>query len=182
MPRAVNKFWPAPRAASTTSPPSSSPPVFAKAKKDMVGKRPRTTYSITPKGRRALAEWLAIEGKAPELEFEALMKVFFGEHGDRESMRSHLAAARRFAEERQEEAVELVQGYLRDGGPFPDRLPIMVLTGRFLNDFARLVGGWAEWAEKEIATWPDDVADAEPNRAVMEAVASRQPLPRMGAD
>jgi len=170
MGRAMNRFWPRAQSRIYDEPAKLVAAGLAKAVKDTVGRRPRTTYSITPKGRRALAEWLEVEGAPPELEFEALLKVFFGEHGDRAAMLRQVAAARDWSRARLDQDAEVVRGYLQDGGPFPDRLPVIVVTGKFLHDFAGLVHDWSTWAEKEIASWPDDITAAEPNRAVMEAV------------
>lgn len=172
MTRGMSRFWPRAESRIYDEPAKLVAAGLAKAKKDTVGRRPRTTYSITPKGRRALAEWLEVEGGPPELEFEALLKVFFGEHGDRAAMLRQVLAAREWSEARLSQDAELVRGYLRDGSPFPGRMPVIVVTGRFLSDFARLVGEWSTWAEKEIASWPDDISVAEPNRAVMEEVAA----------
>lgn len=172
MGRAMNRFWPRAVSRIYDEPGKLVEAGLAKAKRDTVGRRPRTTYSITPKGRRALTEWLEVEGAPPELEFEILLKVFFGEHGDRAAMLRQVSAAREWAQARLAQDAELVQGYLRDGAPFPDRLPVIVVTGKFLSDFARMVLEWSTWAEQEIASWPDDISAAEPNRAVMEEVAA----------
>lgn len=172
MDRSLRHFWPRAESRIYDEPPKLVAAGLARAKKDKVGKRPRTTYSITAEGRRALREWLDVEGAPPQLEFEGFLKVFFGEHGDREAMLTHLEAARRWSEDRLTHDAELVQRYLNTGSPFPDRLPIIVLTGRFLSDFARLVGAWATWAEEEVRGWPDDIAAAEPNRGAMEEVAA----------
>jgi DNA-binding PadR family transcriptional regulator len=172
MDRSLRRFWPRAESRIYDEPPKLVAAGLARASKDLVGKRPRTTYSITDEGRNALGQWLDVEGAPPELEFEGLLKVFFGEHGDRQAMLTHLAAARRWSEERLTQDAAIVQGYLREGSPFPDRLPVIVLTGRFLSDFARLVGLWAEWAEDEVAAWPDDIAAAEANRPAMDEVAS----------
>ena len=80
------------RASSTRSPRSWWPAGSPRAADDAVGKRNRTIYSITPKGRRALAAWVAEPGEGPVLEFEQLMKVFFADHGTTDDLRR---AARR---------------------------------------------------------------------------------------
>jgi len=53
--------------------------------------------------------------------------------------------------------------YLATGGPFPERLHLIVLTGKFILDFTALLEDWARWAEVEVAKWPDvDPVDAVP--------------------
>lgn len=172
--RGMRLFWPRAESRIYDEPPKLVAAGFARAKKDTVGKRPRTTYSITAKGRRALRDWLAVDADPPQLEFEGLLKVLFADHGDRASLLAHLDAARRWSEERQTEDANLVQDYLRDGGPFPERLPIVIVTGRLLTDFARLVGEWAAWAEQQAQSWPDDIAAATPDQTVMERIAGYQ--------
>jgi len=60
----------------------------------MVGKRRRTIYTITPKGRRALAKWVPTPGEGPVIEFEQLIKVFFAEHATKADLLATLAGIR----------------------------------------------------------------------------------------
>src|SRR5262245_35683445 len=41
--------------------------------------RTRQVYRITPAGRRALKRWLATEPAPPQLEFEALLRLFYAD-------------------------------------------------------------------------------------------------------
>jgi hypothetical protein len=41
----------------------------------------------------------------------------------------------------------LCREYLEGEGPFPERLPWLILAGKFLDEFHRAVDRWAEWAE-----------------------------------
>ena len=68
MERSVKNIWP--RAASRIyeEPKRLVKQGLAKDVLDHVGKRPRTTYSITAKGRRALSAWLAETGGGPSIE------------------------------------------------------------------------------------------------------------------
>jgi len=51
-------------------------------------------YELTHQGRRALADWVDVPGDPPSLEFEALLKVAFADHGSLEGLRANLAAIR----------------------------------------------------------------------------------------
>src|SRR5262245_56554073 len=44
--------------------------------------------------------------------------------------------------------------YVATGGPFPERLHIIALIGRFLGDYAQLLESWAAWAEEQVTHWP----------------------------
>ena len=43
--------------------------------------------------------------------------------------------------------------YVEDGGPFPDRLPVIALINKFLLEQAELLERWAGWAESVVANW-----------------------------
>src|SRR5688572_20716249 len=55
MQRALGQFWPRAESKLYEEPKKLVAHGFARSSSEMVGKRPRTVYSITPKGRRALA-------------------------------------------------------------------------------------------------------------------------------
>jgi hypothetical protein len=55
---------------------------------------------------------------------------------------------------------------LRHPGSVPQR-------GPGVTDFSALVARWAERASTEAEKWPDDPAEAVPDRAALEAIARR---------
>ena len=73
------------------------------------------------------------------------------------------------------------RAYLDGEGAFPERLPWLVLCGQFLEEFDIMVERWTEWAASVVATWPDDIAAAEPELDVLEAQAERTRRGRRGA-
>lgn len=131
-------------------------PRLAEATTESVGRRPRTSYSITPSGRRALAAWLHEPGDGPVIECEQLLKIFFAEHGTKADALSTLAAARGWAAERNEANLAAARAYLAGEGPFQHRLAQHMLVGAFLTDFYAMVARWAEWATTMVEQWPDD--------------------------
>ena len=175
MDRSMRYFWPRAESKLYDEPPKLVAHGLARATRDAVGKRPRTVYAITPKGRRALRAWLDEPGRPPALEFEGLLKLFFGEHGDRASMLAHLAAAREWSQQRLEHDAAMARSYLDGTGPFPDRAAVIVLTGRFLTELATLVDDWATWAEEQVRAWPDDVTAAAADVATLRDVSERGP-------
>ena len=86
MQRALGQFWPRAESKLYEEPKKLVAHGLARSSSDMVGKRPRTVYSITPKGRRALEAWVPTPGEGPVLEFEQLVKVFFAEHGTKDDL------------------------------------------------------------------------------------------------
>jgi PadR family transcriptional regulator, regulatory protein AphA len=173
MDRSVGRFWPRATSKLYEEPKKLVEHGLAKARTEQVGKRPRTVYSITPKGRRALAEWMREPGDGPVLECEQLLKVAFAEHGTRDDALATLAATRAWAEERNQENKSAAEAYSSGTGPFQHRAAQGVLAGRFLTDFYRMVAEWSDWARDIVADWPDNPADAQPDPRALEETAQR---------
>lgn len=173
MDRTLSRFWPRARSKLYEEPKKLVAHGLARASEGAVGRRPRTVYTITARGRRALASWVAEPGEGPVLEFEQLMKVFFADAGSTEDLRRTLREARAWVHERTVVNVEVGRSYLDGSGPFPQRAAVNMIVGRFLDDFLETVDRWAEWAEAITESWPDRPADAEPDRAALEDTVRR---------
>jgi DNA-binding PadR family transcriptional regulator len=148
---------------------------LALATEEMVGRRPRTVYTITPAGRRALRRWLGTPGEGPVLEFEQLLKVFFVDHGTKADAVQAIANIRAWAKERTEENITVARSYLAGTGPFPERAAVISVVGRFHTDFADMVANWADWAAGVIDTWPDNPSQAQPDWETLKQIAQRDP-------
>ncbi|GAC1473506.1 MAG: helix-turn-helix transcriptional regulator [Chloroflexota bacterium] len=174
MDRALGQFWPHARSKLYEEPKKLVARGLASATSEPVGKRPRTVYAITDKGRRALTEWVPLPSTGgPTLEFEQLVRVFFAEHGTREDLLAAIASARAWAEQRFQATADIPRGYLSGEGTFPERLPWLILVGRFLSDFVALVSDWSEWATETVEQWPEDIREATPDLATLERIAQR---------
>ena len=171
MGRALGHFWPRAESKLYEEPKKLVAHGLAKANKESVGKRPRTTYSITPKGRKALAAWIPQPGAGPSLEFEALIKVFFAEYGSKEDVLQVIDGVRRWAFERAVQGVEINRSYLNGEGRFRERLPWNILVGSLLQEFDDAMARWADYAQSVVDSWPDDVRKAEPDWAKLEQMA-----------
>lgn len=172
MDRSLGRVWPRAQSKLYEEPKKLVAHGLASASPEAVGRRPRTVYSITDAGRRALAEWVpAPSAGGPVLEFEQLVRVFFAEHGSREDLLATLASARTWAEERFRASAEIPRGYLRGDGPFPERLPWLILVGQFLNEFTALVADWSKWATTTVEQWPEDLRSASPDLAALQRMA-----------
>jgi DNA-binding PadR family transcriptional regulator len=168
MDRALGRFWPRAESRLYEEPKKLVAHGLARASSEMTGKRPRTVYAITAKGRRALAEWVPEPGEGPVVEFEQLIKVFFAEHGTKQDLLATLASVRESSIERLGGNVRVPEAYVNGDGPFPERLPWLLLVGEFLVDFYLMVEHWADWASEIVAAWPDDITDAQPDRKTLE--------------
>jgi PadR family transcriptional regulator AphA len=172
MDRALGQFWPRAESKLYEEPKKLVAHGLARASVEMVGKRRRTVYTITAKGRRAMAAWVPTPGEGPVLEFEQLIKVFFAEHGTKADLLETIASVRRWSDARFATSVEIPQGYLEGKGPFPQRLPWLLLSGQFLIEFNLAVERWADWATQVVETWPDDITAAEPDWPTLEAMVA----------
>jgi PadR family transcriptional regulator AphA len=167
--RTVKRFWPRTRSKLYEEPKKLVAAGLAEAAKGSYGRRPRTVYSITPAGRDALAAWLASESAEPTFESEHLLKVFYAGSGTTDDVRATLADLRAWVNERTEHNVRVAGSYVQGTGPFPERLPILVLTGRFLDDYLEMIDRWAAWATEVVETWPESPNEAEPAADEMAA-------------
>ncbi len=181
MERSLNGFWPRAQSRIYEEPKRLAALGLAKATNEMVGRRPRTVYAITAKGRRSLQAWLGEPGAGPQLECEALLKVFFSEQATAQQVRDNIAALHEYAARANAANVAFARLYRDTGGPFPDRLASILLTGKFLTDFADMVGRWAEWADGVVADWPENATARAAPTEVLDEVANRPvraaPLP-----
>ncbi|HEX7276577.1 MAG TPA: PadR family transcriptional regulator [Acidimicrobiales bacterium] len=172
MTRAVGQFWPRAESNLYAEPKKLVALGLATAAPEKVGNRPRTVYTITAEGQAALAEWIPEPAGGPVLEWEALLKVFFAEHGSKDDLLGAIEGARAWTEDRLAATLQIPRGYLQGQGPFPDRLAWIILSGQFLKEFTLTVGRWAEWAAEIVEAWPDDVREAEPDWPTLEAMAT----------
>lgn len=158
MDRSVGRVWPRTQSKLFEEPKKLVAHGYATAREESVGRRPRTVYTITPAGRRALATWLSEPGEGPALEFEGLVKLIFAEHGSRESALATIARVREWAAEVNVGNIEAAERFFEGHGRYGERRATSLLLGAFLTDFYALVANWAEWAAEEVEGWPDDIA------------------------
>jgi DNA-binding PadR family transcriptional regulator len=173
MDRTLNRFWPRARSKLYEEPKKLVAHGLARASEETVGRRPRTVYAITPRGRWALSAWLGTGSAGPVLESEHLLKVFFCESGSTEDLRATLADLRAWAHGLTLTNVEVGEAYLEGRGPFPQRAAVNQLVGRFLDDLLETVDGWAAWAEDVVARWPEDPASAVPDLEQLASTVAR---------
>jgi DNA-binding PadR family transcriptional regulator len=173
MDRSLGRIWPRAVSKLYEEPKKLVSEGLARSSTERNGERTRTMYTITAKGRRALAAWLQEPGEGPVLEFEQMLKVFFAENGTKSDLLASLAAARDWATARCQESLAIGEQYREGIGPFPERLPELQLTSRFLTDFYLLVEEWAGWARSIVDTWPEDPRQAKHNPDVIAETVRR---------
>lgn len=158
MQRSTRHYWPRAESKIYDEPKKLVAHGLATSTREHVGRRPRTVYEITDEGRRALERWLEEPGGAPVVEFEGAVKVLFAEQGTKEQLLATLRSIREEAEQTREDHTRLATELALTGGPFPDRLHVNSLVFKFMWEQTETVIRWADWAEQEVASWPEDVS------------------------
>jgi DNA-binding PadR family transcriptional regulator len=154
MKRGLRYSWPRAETRLYQEPKNLVAHGLATARTEMTGRRPRTVYAITRAGGRALARWLEQESAPPQAESEAVLRVTFADAGTKEALLDTLAGLRTHADAIRQQLGDQAADYLATGGPFPERLHLIALVGKYLSDYAELLDGWARWAEATVASWP----------------------------
>ena len=156
MDRSLTFFWPRAESVVYEEPKNLVEHGLAHVSVEPRGlRRTRAVYSITPKGRRTFRRWLTEPSAPPQFESEALVRAMFAEQGTKEDLLKTLAGLRDHAHTLYRAQAAQGADYLRTGGPFPQRLHLIALTGRFILDYLALLEHWATWAEHEVQQWPD---------------------------
>jgi DNA-binding PadR family transcriptional regulator len=180
--RSTRRIWPRAQSKLYEEPKKLVELGLARATDEHVGRRRRTRYRITAKGRRALADWLGAPGAGPVLEFEQLLKVHFADSGTKRDLLATLHAAGAWAREQNTESLATGRAYLEGVGEFPQRGALNQLVGRFLTEFYVMVASWAEWATAMVEEWPEDLGQAPLDREALadavrlaETIEGREP-------
>ena len=171
MRRALGQFWPRAESGIYTEPKKLVDAGFATAETEYVGQRPRQRYTITAAGRKALKQWVPTPSAPPQIEFEAVIKVFFAERGTTADLLRTLRSIKEENEDRAAAGQGIAREYLEDRGGYPERLPWILIAGQFILEWEQMIDRWSTWAIDLVEQWPDDVRDAEPSWETLERMA-----------
>jgi DNA-binding PadR family transcriptional regulator len=119
------------------------------------GGRTKARYAINDAGRAALRDWLATEPAPPRFELEPLLRLLYADQGSPADLRQAVSSTRAWARSETERGLAQLAEYRDTGGPFPERLHIIVLFADLSARLIQAVEAWAADAEKEIESWPD---------------------------
>jgi len=135
-------------------------------RKEHVGKRPRTVYSITDKGREALREWLATPVSPFAMDFEAMIRVFVAPLGTKEQIVTTLNQVRDDAQEMLRFGGQVRQEFLDGIAVTQDQAYIRALAVDFFISLLNTVEAWTERTLAEIQSWDDLSPDGKNERAL----------------
>jgi DNA-binding PadR family transcriptional regulator len=134
--------------------------------KNYVGKRARTVYSITEKGREALREWLATPVSPFAMDFEAMIRLFVAPLGTKEQIVTTLKHVRGDAQEMLRFSGAVKQEFLEGIAVTQDQAYIRALAVDFFISLLNTVEAWADRTLQEIESWDDLSPDGKNERAL----------------
>ena len=172
MERSLGWIWPRATSRLYEEPKKLAAAGLAASRPEATGRRRSTVYTITPRGRAALAAWLAEPGAGPVLECEALVKIAYADQGTRAGLLANLTALIEETTAKLHFGEMIAESYLAGRGPFQERLPFSGLMWRFLWDFHVTVLDWARWARAEVQAWPDDLSSVDVTAEFARIVAT----------
>ncbi len=140
------------------------------AEKEYTGKRARTVYSITDKGRQALREWLSSPVAPFSMDFEAILRLFVLPLGTKEQIIDTLHQVRTDAQAMLQFGGEVKQEFLDGINVTQDQVYIRALAVDFFISLLNTVLDWTERTLAEIQTWDDLAPSAERNSRGLEIV------------
>jgi DNA-binding PadR family transcriptional regulator len=171
-PRAMRWSWPLSQAHLYTEPQRLAAAGLVRVKRVAAGpRRTRQEFHITPTGRRALARWLTTAPELPVLNHELMLRVGFAGNGTVDDLRAALDAAEAELARAYAEGIEQVEGYLADGGPFPERMHLVALASDFNTRFLELCHDWIEDVRAEASDWATTVGTVPSEQARRRLVA-----------
>jgi DNA-binding PadR family transcriptional regulator len=155
MDRSLKFYWPRAQSKLYEEPRKLVAAGLATARTEPNGRRTRMVYRITPAGRRALKRWLADPGGPPVLEFEAMLKIAFADHGPLDGLRANIRAVLDEAVATRALGRILAEEFLAGMPTFTERLHVGVLVWHFLDSWAAQREAWARFALDWIDSWDD---------------------------
>ncbi|HVT76171.1 MAG TPA: PadR family transcriptional regulator [Acidimicrobiales bacterium] len=126
---------------------------LARDRQSFTGKRGRTSYAITAKGRKQLKQWLATPPKPTALECEPLLRVFLGTLGTHDDILAALAQVRSDGEAVLDVGRVVGPEYLAGTAPFQDEVVVRAFVFDFLSHHARMLTDWADRTEAVVRGW-----------------------------
>jgi PadR family transcriptional regulator AphA len=166
MQRNLHYFWPRAESNLYAEPKRLVEGGYAQAQSEPVGKRRRTVYTITPKGRRTVEAWLRQPAAALRLESETLVKLMFAPFGTKQDMLRHLRDLLGELETRRQHLRSIFHEFTEGTDPFPDRIHVNILCYRLIWDYNQAAAHWAEWALETIGRWPDTTSSPDREQAM----------------
>ena len=139
-----------------------------RGKKEFTGKRARTIYSITVRGKQELREWLATPISPFSMDCEAILRLFVAPLGTKEQIVSTLTQMREDAQDMLRFAGKVKQEFIDGINVTQEQVYIRALAVDFFVSLLNMVDAWAERTLDQIESWNDLAPTADKNERGME--------------
>jgi PadR family transcriptional regulator AphA len=141
------------------------------------GRRPQTTFAITPAGRAALQQWLGQPTLPVALDFQALIKVYLARFGTRDQLLATIGEVASDAEFMLAVATNVREIYLAGCAPFQDEyVHTWAFVYDFLTSYFTLLRDWADRTRATVEQWADLDPDGKRDQA-LALFESKRPTP-----
>lgn len=117
------------------------------------GRRTVPVYDITDAGRSELQTWLGSPPTFPQVDAEPALRVLFADQSDVARLRATVLAFREEAVTRALGLKAITEEYLGRTGPYQERSPVVLISGRFVSDLFTTYVRWCDWALDAIDAW-----------------------------
>jgi PadR family transcriptional regulator, regulatory protein AphA len=145
------------------------------ARREFVGKRPRSVYSITDAGHQVLREWLDTPVSPFAMDFEAMIRLFIAPLGTKAQLVATLEQVRGDAQEMLRFSGAVKQEFLDGRAVLQDQVYIRAHAVDFFISLLNTVDGWAARTLTEIEGWKDLTPDGKNHRGLQ--IMARLPAP-----
>ena len=135
-------------------------------RKEYVGKRARTIYSITDDGVEELRQWLATPVSPFAMDFEAMIRLFVAPLGTKEQIITTLNQVKNDAQDMLRFGGAIKQEFLEGIALTQDQVYIRALAVDFFISLLNTVDAWVERTLQEIDTWDDLTPDGKNERGL----------------
>lgn len=140
------------------------------ARKEYVGRRARTVYSISAQGMAKLQEWLDVPPAPFAMEFEGMLRLFVAPVAETAQVQAALKQVQADADEMLRFAAEVKKEYLEGHGALQDQIYVRALAIDFFVSLLNMMRAWVERTLEQVAAW-DDLPLEERNRRAYELLA-----------
>lgn len=144
---------------------------LVEARKEFVGKRPRTVYSITEEGLRELRAWFDVPPTPFAMEFEGMLRLFGAPVADTDQVQRAIEQVRHDVQEMMNFGGAVKREYLDGRGALQEQTYVRALAIDFFVSLMNTVHDWTDRTLAEIERW-DDLTIEERNQRGLEILES----------
>ncbi len=119
------------------------------------GKRQRTQYHITAKGKIAFQTWLNEEGAPPKIEYKSLLKFYLVDPNDTQGLKNKAREMRQETLEQMQSTLDLLDDIIAQGGIYRDTVMTASMSSRFGVEQFKARMNWLDQLDQWLTQEPD---------------------------